>query len=182
VYGVPGKRQEVQSMRVLIVGCGNSSRRDDGIGLYVVQALSRRFGLPEFDPSTEERLTGEVAGAAGPVSVDLRFEQQLDISLGAELADFDLFIVVDAHTGTYQEPLRRAEADPGYSPSLTSHHLTADTLAGVSLALNGKAPRSLVYSARGYDFNFGTELSPETVAAADEAVEEIAGLVMGPSA
>lgn len=167
--------------RVLVVGCGNASRRDDGAGLYVIRGLAARFGLApqpeEEDGFAEAR--GQVEGAAGPVCLEMRFTQQFDLVLADELKEVDLFIAVDAHTGACPEALRRVEVSPGYSSSLTSHHLTPDTLAGISLALHGKAPRTVVFSVRGYDFNFGTDLTPQTQAAADQAIEEIATLVCG---
>lgn len=167
-------------MRVLVVGCGNASRRDDGVGLHVIVGLASRFGLSaEMAEEGSARVRGEVAGADGPVCLEMRFEQQLDLVLADELKDVDLFVAVDAHTGAYPEDVRRIEVEPGYSSSLTSHHLTPDTLAGISMALHGRAPRTVVFSVRGYDFNFGTELTPQTRAAADQAIDEIAALVKG---
>lgn len=163
--------------QVLIVGCGNASRRDDGVGLYVIRGLARAFGLPLDESADEIRIEGDVAIPGGRAHLDLRFEQQLDIVLGYELKEFDLFAVIDAHTGAYPEPLRRVEPDPGYSPSLTSHHLTADTLAGLSQALHGRAPRTLIFSVLGYDFNFGDELTPATREAADDAIRQLRELV-----
>lgn len=165
--------------RVLVVGCGNASRRDDGVGLYIILGVARRLGLPAEVEEGGARVHGEIDSAGGRVQVEMRFEQQLDLVLADELKDVDLFVAVDAHTGAYPEAVRRVEAEPGYSSSLTSHHLTPDTLAGVSLALHGKAPRTVIFSVRGHDFNFGTGLTPQTQAAADEAVEQITALLRG---
>lgn len=176
-YRVPGLGGETMVPRVLIVGCGNASRRDDGVGLYVVRGLARAFGLPLDEEADEVSVAREVATPEGPVHLQLRFEQQLDIVLGDELKDVDLFAVIDAHTGVYPEALRRVEAEPGYTSSLTSHHLTADTLAGLSQALHGRAPRTFIFSVLGHDFNFGEDLTPQTQAAADEAVRQLRDLV-----
>jgi Ni,Fe-hydrogenase maturation factor len=43
--------------------------------------------------------------------------------------------------------------------------------------LYDRQPRGILFSIRGHDFNFGTEFSPETAAAATETVERIARLI-----
>lgn len=166
-------------MRALIVGCGNASRRDDGAGLYVIRELVRRFGFPEGEPETA-LWEGDVPrpSASEPAHVELRFEQQLDITLAADLGGVDLWVVVDAHTGAYPEDLRRVEMEPGYSASMTSHHLTPDTILGLAVAMHSRTPRTVLFSIRGYDFNFGEEMTPQTRAAADQAVGEIVALVV----
>lgn len=168
---------DMKAPYVLIVGCGNASRRDDGVGLYVIRGIAERLHLADVGAEDEARLEGMVASAAGALRVELRFEQQLDIVLADELGAVDLFIVVDAHTGAYPETLRRVELEPGYESSITSHHLTPETLAGLSQALHQRAPRTIVYSIRGFDFNFGEELTPQTQEAADQAIAEIVALV-----
>ncbi len=163
---------------LLIVGCGNESRRDDGVGLYVMQALARHWGLSS-DEEDLAHMQGEAQTAAGPATLELRFEHQLDLVLADDLGSVDLFVVVDAHTGPHVEALRRVDVGPGYETSMTTHHLTPETLVGLSMALHHRAPRAVVFSVRGYDFNFGSELTPQTQAAADEAITQICDLVSG---
>ncbi|MDH7569006.1 MAG: hydrogenase maturation protease [Armatimonadota bacterium] len=163
--------------RILVVGCGNASRRDDGVGLYVLRALMQRLPVQgEVDEDTAQA-EGELPTREGPASLQLRFEHQLDIVLAAELANVDLFVVIDAHTGAFPEQIRRVSVKPGYEPSMTSHHLTAETVVGLGQALHGHVPRAMLYSVRGHDFNFGNELTPGTRAAADQVVEEILDLL-----
>lgn len=172
------ERGEAAAARVLIVGCGNESRRDDGVGLYVIREVSRQLGLVNADhDENAARRAGVVDAACGRVCVETRFEHQLDIVLADELKEYDLLVVVDAHTGAFPEALRREELQPGYESSMTSHHLTPETLVGLARALHGRAPRGVVFSARGHDFNFGSELTPATRAAADAAVAQIVTLV-----
>ncbi|MBI3947360.1 MAG: hydrogenase maturation protease [Armatimonadetes bacterium] len=165
--------------RVLVVGCGNESRRDDGVGLYVIRELARRLALREVEDTDAASATGEVPTPSGTACVELRFEHQLDLVLADDLRAVDRFVVVDAHTGAFPETLRRVELHPGYESSMTSHHLTPETLVGLARALHGHVPRAVLFSIRGYDFNFGTDLTPATRAAADQAVEEILGFVIG---
>lgn len=164
--------------RVLVVGCGNESRCDDGVGPYVVRALARRLGVPEAAEQSLNFAEGEVATPSGGVCVALRCEHQLDLALAEELGKVDQFVVVDAHAGTFAHAVRRQEVQPTYELSFTSHHLTPATLAGLAQTLHRRAPRTVVFSIHGDRFDFGTELSTATRAAADQAVEEILEFIM----
>ncbi|HIC93914.1 MAG TPA: hydrogenase maturation protease [Anaerolineae bacterium] len=141
--------------RVLVIGYGNPSRRDDGVGHYVVKALRRR--------------SGEV--------VDVLSFHQLVPELAERVADYDLVIFVDAHTNAYGEGLEIRPLRPDQGPSALSHHVRPEMVLAMAKALYGGEPRAFVFSIRGYDFGFGTELSEGTRKHADMAIERILEMV-----
>ena len=55
--------------------------------------------------------------------------------------------------------------------------MTPGDILGLAQTLYGRAPRGVLFSIRGHDFNFGTELSPATHAAGQEVVEQISQLM-----
>lgn len=157
-------------MRSLVIGYGNPSRRDDGVGWHVVNGLRRRWGQPALPPLADgwEDLGGQR---------DTLFLQQLTPELAATVADYDLVVFVDASLRPGQEPVRVGPVVPRYRLAAISHHLDPSTLLALSERLYGRAPRGLLVSIRGHDFDFGEQLSPETAAAVPLGVERVAAIV-----
>lgn len=60
-----------------------------------------------------------------------------------------------------------------YKPRAVAHFMAPGDLLGLCQKLYGRAPRARLFSIRGRDFDFGTELSPDTRAAALDVVEAI---------
>ena len=142
--------------RVLLVGYGNPSRSDDGVGWYVAQQISERLGD----------------------QLHIRTYHQIEIDLAEDILDYDLVILVDAHVSDSPEGLIRHEVEPDYRLSPSSHHFTPATLLSISKALYDRPlPRLLLYTIKAHDLNFGEVLSPDTHRHADEAIESICELV-----
>jgi hydrogenase maturation protease len=152
--------------RVLVLGYGNVSRQDDGIGFHVINAVAHRLGRPPL-----------AAGENGLLDlgqpVDLAFVPQLVPELAETLADYDEVFFVDAHTGAYEEPIRWERLTRGYAPSAFTHHMTPATLLEIANALYGRAPVGYLVSVRGYQFGFGMELSPEAQRLCEMAAGQI---------
>jgi hydrogenase maturation protease len=154
-------------MRILVIGYGNPSRRDDGVALVVVNSLRRRLGLPALDEQADGY---EDLGQP----LDTLFLQQLTPELAETLAGYERVVFVDAHTGTAGADLiRRASIDPNADPALVSHHFKPGRLLALAQALYGAAPQAELVSILGFDFDFGPELSPTTATAAGEVVEAL---------
>ncbi|NOZ30118.1 MAG: hydrogenase maturation protease [Chloroflexi bacterium] len=158
--------------RVLVLGYGNLSREDDGIGFHVVNAVARRLGRP---PLTLDDDGLSDLGQA----VDLVFQPQLVPELAELIIDYDVVYFVDAHTGAYEETIRWERLEPGYVPSSFTHHLTPATLLEVASTLYGRAPVGYLVSVRGYRFGFGMELSPEAKELCEAAAEQIVANLPG---
>jgi hydrogenase maturation protease len=159
-------------LRTLVIGYGNPSRRDDGVGLTVVNGLRERLARPPL-------LEGEDGYDQLGSPVDTLFLQQLMPELAETLAGYDRVWFVDAHVGVIPDLVRRVALNPGFDPASVSHHLKPESLLALAAQLYGRAPRGELFSVRGYDFDFGEGLSPETAAGARQVVVELWSLIEG---
>ena len=142
-------------MKTLIIGYGNDSRNDDGVGWFVVAELAKQ-NLP---------------------GVTLTTAHQLEVDFAETIADYDRVIFVDAAIPESPAAWWTAEVAPGFQSHAVAHFLTPGDVLGLCQTLTGRAPRGVIYCIRGHDFNFGTTFSPETRLAAAEVVRHITALV-----
>jgi len=139
----------------LIIGYGNPSRRDDGVGIYIAEEI--------------EHLTdGEI---------DVLICHQLGIEMAETIKDFHLIIFVDAYVGERDEELKVASVEATFQLSAFTHRTTPGSLLALTKSLYQKTPQAFMVSIRGYDFDFGTELSEETQKWAKIAVQKILEMV-----
>ncbi len=152
--------------RALVVAYGNVYRRDDGVGWAVLNALSERlYGQPfPLDEDGFDRLGR---------TVDLVLLHQLVPDLAETLTDYTLLVLVDAHVEELPEAIREQEVTAGYRPGLVTHHLQPSSLLALTQDLYGAAPRCIVISVQGHDFDFGQGLSPRTAEQVPRVVERI---------
>jgi hydrogenase maturation protease len=141
--------------RVIVIGYGNPSRRDDGVAHYVLEKLQ---------DLADDRL-------------ELIACHQLGIELAETIKDYDLVIFVDACVGDREEELKITAVQSGYTPSAFTHFLKPGSLLALTESLYDKQPRAFIFSIKGHDFDFGTELSEETQKWANDAVEKILDIV-----
>jgi hydrogenase maturation protease len=153
-------------MRTLIIGYGNPSRRDDGVALVVINGLRKRLGLPSLEGNDDG---WNDLGR----DVDTLFLQQLMPELAETLVCYERVIFVDAHVGVYPELIRRVSLAPNPQRAIVSHHVKPEGLLEIARQLYGRAPAGDLISVRGFDFDFGPELSSETAAAALLVEDEI---------
>jgi hydrogenase maturation protease len=154
-------------MRILVIGYGNPSRQDDGVGLAVVNGLRRRTGqapLDEGDDGFNDLGHG----------LDTLFLQQLSPELAETLAAYDRLVLIDAHFGIYPEQVHHTHLEPQDEPAIVSHHFKPGALLSLARQLYGRAPRAELISVRGYAFDFTSELSPDTAAGVAQVIEELA--------
>jgi hydrogenase maturation protease len=137
-----------------IIGYGNPQRKDDGIGPYVIEQLSRDLGK----------------GTA----IALRSLHQLDPVLAEELQGAERLILVDATLEPLKRGLRWTRIQPlrELSP-YGMHHLKPSTLAGLLESLYQRSPATWLVSVQGNDFGFGEGLSLEAQEKAERASSEI---------
>jgi hydrogenase maturation protease len=139
-------------MKTLVIGYGNDSRNDDGIGWFVVEQLAKR-NLPD--------VTFETA-------------HQLEVDFAETVRDYDRVVFVDAAVPESPEPWTREEVVPCFHSHAVAHILTPGDVLGLCRTLYGRAPTGTAFSIRGHNFDFGTTLSAPTRQAALEVVENIA--------
>lgn len=153
-------------MRVLVIGFGNPSRQDDGVGLAVVNGLRVSAGQAPLDEGDDG-----FSDLGHPV--DTLFLQQLSPELAETLIDYDHVVLVDAHFGIYSDLVHHANLDPQASAAIVSHHFKPGTLLALAQQLYGRAPTGELISVRGFAFDFTSELSPETAAGVAQVVSEL---------
>jgi hydrogenase maturation protease len=154
----------------LVIGYGNPSRQDDGVGYHLVNALKRRLGQPELcedQDGLDER--------HGPVNVI--WTQQLFPELAEIIAEYDLVVFLDAHVEPDRPDLDMQPIQSAYRSSLVSHHTKPETLLALSHDLYQRTPRAILISVRGYTFDFGDQLSPQAQQLAKAALPQIALLI-----
>jgi hydrogenase maturation protease len=152
--------------RTLVIGFGNPSRRDDGVGLAVVNGLRRRQGIAELQEG-DDGFDGLGLG----LEPDTIFLQQLTPELSETVAQYERLVLVDAHVATYADLIHRAAVLPQAHAASVSHHLTPGQLLALVTQLYGRDVSAELFSVRGSDFDFGTELSPDSAEGVRQLVE-----------
>src|ERR1017187_10629844 len=95
-------------VKTLIIGYGNQSRRDDGVGWFVLKQLAA-LDLP---------------------NVELETGQQLEVEAAETISRFDAVIFVDAAIPEAPEPVQRTVVTPNFQGHAVAHYLTpADVLS-----------------------------------------------------
>ena len=150
--------------RPVVIGVGNPSRRDDGIGWAVATAAGRRLGQV-VDVCWCDGEPGRLLDA---------------------WADADLAVVIDATYGAAEpgaiQLLSPSAAEGARSAArLGTHALGVGQAAALGRAL-GRLPRWLVIvGIEGHDHRFGDTLSGPVAAAVEPAADLVARLVLGVS-
>jgi hydrogenase maturation protease len=149
--------------RPVVIGVGNPSRRDDGVGWVVATAVGRRLSA----------------------AVDVRWCDGEPGRLLDAWADADLVVIIDAmyrggEPGAIQVLSPTAAERARSNARLGTHGLGVDQAVALGRAL-GRMPRSLVVvGIEGHDHAFGEALSAPVAGAVEPAVDLIASIVRGP--
>ena len=143
--------------RVLIVGCGNPLRGDDGLAWRALIHLERR-------PKLE--------------GVQMVYCHQFTPDLAEPVSQAERVIFVDARIGDTPGTLERRRIEPDSSKGLAfSHQCDPSALLDYAEQLYGKRPEAYVVSVVGESFGYLEELSgPVRSSMTDllQAVEELA--------
>ena len=142
-------------MKVLVIGYGNSSRTDDGVGWYVIEKL-QSYRSP---------------------GVEYQTAHQLEVELAETISQMEAVIFVDAAVTESPHPIVREVVKPQYQSHAVAHYLTPGDVLALCQTLYGKLPAAYLYSIRGSNFDFGTTLSAATEHAAGEVIWEIRQLL-----
>ncbi len=124
----------------LLLGYGNTLRRDDGAGVRVAELLRLRLSPRACQVMTTRQLLPEMASM---------------------LPEFEQLIFVDAQIGgpVGQVQYQPVTPDADTSSSVT-HQLSPFNLIELCAALYGDCPQAVLFSITGGDFGFGYVLSP----------------------
>ncbi|MGZ6236608.1 MAG: hydrogenase maturation protease [Syntrophales bacterium] len=152
--------------RTLVIGFGNIDRADDGVAYHVISSLRRRLcqGMLHEDETGLEGLGAEI---------DSVFLVQLAPELMDVLIDYDKIIFVDAHVYENVDSMYYAPVFPEFTTATFTHHLMPATLLAMLKSLHQREPAGHIVSIRGYDFDFHRNLSTNTKALVEKAVDHI---------
>ena len=157
--------------RALVVGLGNLSRRDDGLGFFAVNAVRARLGrapLDEYDDGMND-LGHETDFALVP---------QLSPELAEAAAQCDRLVLVDARVvGDEGVTVEEIGVQSAPSARLLSHEMHAAEFLALIGALYGSRPSVFVVSVKGHDYDFGLGLSEEVEALLPSVVERVLALI-----
>jgi len=142
--------------RPCVFGIGNPSRRDDGVGVWVAQALAARL---------DGRAAVHVLGDDG-------FEL-IDALCGVESALLIDAVQSGAAPGTVHRFDAVAEPLPSALLRCSTHVLGVAEAVELARALGQLPARLAVYGIEGADFAVGEGLSPSVAAAAEALVDEL---------
>ncbi|WP_309729697.1 hydrogenase maturation protease [Chamaesiphon sp. OTE_75_metabat_556] len=127
------------SMKVFVIGYGNTLRGDDGIGYQVAETVAE-WQLPQVRSIAVHQLLPELA---------------------ADIADVDLVIFVDAIVTQ-----DRAKPDITITPifaggdeNFSTHIITPQLLLGITQKLYGATPVAYLLTIPAIDFTLGANLS-----------------------
>lgn len=138
----PEKRAAPAS-RVVVLGCGNPSRGDDGLGPAV---MTRVHAWIEAHPGR-------------PIDAIEDFQLQVEHTL--DLQGRDLALFVDA-TASGHDPVTFHRVEPAADLSFTTHALSPAALLQAYITLDrGAPPPAFALAVRGHSFGLGHSLSPE---------------------
>jgi len=119
--------------KTVLVGFGNEYRKDDGLGIKLLDLIDEGFSKIKI--------------------------QELSIDILDDIKDFETVIFVDAALEGEDINFRKIEKEPKFSP--LTHHLSPEELLIWAENINKKNYEFYLLSIRGYDFDFGEELSEE---------------------
>lgn len=139
---------------ILVIGYGNPARSDDGLGEYVAQ-----------------RLLSEVIG------IDILILQELGPELCEDISGCELLFFVDAGIDQ-EEPFIIREIKPRYKTPIFSHHISPDMLLAITEELYNTRPKAYLVSIKGYNFDFGFEITEMAKQNSEKAIEKIKEICM----
>jgi hydrogenase maturation protease len=127
---------------IVVIGYGNSLRRDDGAGVRFAEAIVDAW-----------RATGQPARLL--TSVQLLPEMAEEFAGQAPAVVF-----VDASAELESASIRIAEVEPHSNQASLGHHLSPATLLVYAALLYGRSPRAWLVTIPGHDFAHGEGFSP----------------------
>jgi hydrogenase maturation protease len=148
--------RDSNSGQVVVIGYGNTLRRDDGVGPYVAAAVAA-WKLPG------------VIGLAVP---------QLTPELAVKLAESRLAVFVDARPAQAGERIRLEELQVAEGTRGIGHISDPRHLLWLTKTLYARQPRARLLTLPGMDFTLGEGFSKSAAAAIDAALRQLNDLLI----
>jgi hydrogenase maturation protease len=150
---------------VLVIGFGNTLRRDDGAGAVAAELMAA-------DPRLAD--------------VEVQARYQLLPEMAMDMAEASLVILVDADLRALPGSIEirrlepgapRSDADARSEPGASSHHVGGGELVALAAELTGHRPEAVEIGIGVSDIEMGEGLTPAVEGALPKVVEIVVGLV-----
>jgi hydrogenase maturation protease len=143
--------------KILVIGCGNSFRQDDGLGCSIAEQLTPT----EFNNCVRVLVC-----------------QQLTPDLAVEMSNTDRVILIDATVDGTPGRVSVQKIEPtDQGKSILTHELQASTLLQCARVLYASNPDTYLVSVTGVSFGFGKDFSDAVQAAMPEVTRRIKHLI-----
>ena len=121
----------------LIIGIGNNTRQDDGLGWYFLDKLEKAGFNPE----------------------DLLYKYQLMVEDAEIIAAYQTVIFVDASKEHSKEGFNIEEIEPAEHVLFSTHEVPPSQILNLSTTIYHKTPKAFVVKIDGYEWDFKIELT-----------------------
>ncbi|HEY1265085.1 MAG TPA: hydrogenase maturation protease [Terriglobales bacterium] len=142
--------------RVLIIGCGNPLRCDDGLAWHLTEAL-RSMSLPR--------------------GIEIITQHQLTPELASPVSEADMVLFVDAARDGDAGEIRCRPVSLLPVPNALSHEYSPESVLSLAQELYGKSPRGFMLSLGGECFETGTTLSRSVEKSLPECLDQMLKMI-----
>ncbi len=153
---------------ILIIGYGNTLRRDDGVGVRAAERIADDSRFAGVEVLTAYQLTPELSLDIAAVS--------LVVFIDADVRGLPGSVVLQELAGATGDASAQ-DGQRGIDAGASSHHVGADEVIALARELSGAAPRAVAVGVGVADLELGEGLSAPVEAALPRVVDLVARLV-----
>jgi hydrogenase maturation protease len=171
-----GVRSDTDRWPVLVLGYGNTLRRDDGVGVRAAELMAADPRFAGVEVLTAYQLTPELSLDIARASLVVFVDADVRGLPGAiEVRELGASGSAAGHGSAVGVEADHQRADPGAS----SHHVGADEVMALARELSGASPRALAVGVGVADLELGEGLSAPVEAALPRVVDVVARCIAG---
>lgn len=145
------KKSKTEQNRTLLIGIGNTSRADDGLGWLFLNSVE------EFSPG----------------SFDAEYRYQLQVEDAVLVSSYEKVFFIDATEEELPEGFELIRCEPATEYFFSSHMQSPETILYLAKTLYNKQPESIVLKISGYEWELGKPLSNRARHNLDDAIHFI---------
>lgn len=164
-------------MAILIIGYGNTLRRDDGVGPHVAERLSAVLGAVGGVADPAFHGAGSPTPPTNPnlqPAIEILIRHMLTPELAEPISRASLAILIDASVELAAGEVKVERVEPGDAPPQSMlHHMTPRALGCLAKVLYQRCPPIVLISIGVEDLNHGEGLSAAATRGAEEAMGRV---------
>ena len=123
--------------KILIIGIGNNTRQDDGLGWCFIENLEKN----DFNED------------------HLLCKYQMMVEDAEMIAEFDTVIFVDASKAEVENGMEIYEIQPSEQVNFSTHEVPPNQILNLCKTYYNKTPRAYMIAIQGYEWDFKIELT-----------------------